>query len=355
MKAKVTSLILVIVILALGFYLMADQSGRDNSAAERSGSAQRSELERTERLNGGADTQFDFDLNSKDLDFGFEGDLRPATEIYANDREALEAVLRAAEDYDDIVLEQFVNLGEECSWCPGFYNSVKDIMFAPDTDEEKRSYLAEILAVSGRLENIKALVEAIETSRGEDAEIYAEALELSEGGDQIIRFLADQLNTENELLKEASVAAITGQGSRLAAETLYNHTVESGSVDGYYDLGIGLGELVPDAEALPYLQELALRRDQYSHLAIKALLNSGLDGLRIVFDVLTNSPNIEADRSMLRDAIDHVVYEEEIETYVKQIAQNSNQPIVQEFAREILEDFALEEEDDLEDDEDYDL
>ena len=91
--------------------------------------------------------------------------------------------------------------------------------------------------------------------------------------DDVVTELSGYVNSNNELLQESAVAAITNQGSKLAAETLYKHTVEKGDADGYYSLGIGLGELIPDDETLPYLNELVSKRDKYSHLAVKALLN----------------------------------------------------------------------------------
>ena len=154
---------------------------------------------------------------------------------------------------------------------------------------------------------------------------------------------------ENELLQESVVAAITNHGSRLAVDVLYKHTVESGDPDGYYSLGIGLGEIIPEEESLPYLTELATKRDPYSHLAVKSLLNYGTDGLKTVIEILENSDDPEFDRQMLEDAVDHVNYEEETEGYLKQIMSNTEKPVVTEFAKEILEDFELE--DDY--DEDY--
>jgi len=281
--------------------------------------------------------------------------IRPATEIYSNAEEALAAIQQAAIDYDDIVLEQFVGLGDDCAWCDSLYRSVTDLMLSPDLDDDQRSFYAEVLAVSGRLENIETLVNAIKNeSNSLTAEIYAEALELAVGNNDIVRYLDEQIASGNELLREAGIAAITGQGSRLAAETLYQHTLAGGDPDGFYSLGIGLGELIPEPEAMPYLQELAMKRDAYSHLAVKSLLNSGIDGLRIVFDVLTNSRDPEFDRLMLTDAADHVIYEEEIEAYLTNLVETSNQPLVSEFAREILDDFSLEMDDDFfDDDDDY--
>lgn len=89
---------------------------------------------------------------------------------------------------------------------------------------------------------------------------------------------------------------------------------------------------------MPYLQELVLKQDQYSHLALKSLLNGGQAGLQIVMDSLNTSPNADADRAMLKDAIDHVSFDE-TEAYVRKVAESSINPVVLEFAKRILEDF----------------
>ncbi len=267
-------------------------------------------------------------------------DERPAAERYKTAEEALKAIKDAAADYDDLVLDQFTEPGDNCTWCNSFYASVKELLFSPDTKADQKSYYAEVLAISGKLDNVKTLVDAVVNAKNqEEADVFAEALELTVGKDDVVKYLGEQLNQPNETLKEAAVAAITNQGSKLAVETLYSNTVEKGDPDGYYSLGIGLGEVVPDEEALPYLQELAMKRDAYSHLAIKSLLNSGLDGLKIVMDVLSNSKNPDADKEMLNGAKEHVSYDEDNVAYLKQVAESGkNNPAVT-LAKEILADF----------------
>lgn len=271
-------------------------------------------------------------------------DDRSATEIYRSAAEALAAIKEGAKDYDDLVLEQFTDLGEGCTWCEPFYQEVKGLLLAADTKEDQKSYYAEVLAISGRLDNIQTLVDAIKQAPNTDtAELYAEALELASGNQEVTAFLSEQLSTTNELLREATVAAITNQGSRAAIETLYKHTAEKGDPDGYYSIGIGLGEVVPEPEALPLLQELMMKRDSYAHLPTKALLNSGLDGVKIVFDVLNSSKNADFDREMVKGASEHVNYDEETVEFLKQVANSSKQPVAVQFAKDILDDFALEE------------
>jgi hypothetical protein len=270
------------------------------------------------------------------------GDLRPAAEIYKNAEDALAAVKGGAIEYDDLVLTQFTMPGEDCTWCEQFYRSVKDMLAAPDLKAEQRSYYSEILAISGKVDNIALLVDAIKNAKKpEEAETIAEALELAQGKEDVVNFLAQHMKSDSQILRDASISAITNQGSRQAAELLYKEAVESGSADGHYEQGIGLGELVPSDDALPFLQEAMQKRDGFSHLAVKSLLNNGIGGLRIVMDVLTNSKNPEADRQMLKNAIDHVNYEEEIEVYAKKLVETSKQPLVLEFAKQILDDLAI--------------
>lgn len=290
-----------------------------------------------------------------EFDDDSEEDLRPATAIYRSAEEALQAVRRAAADYDDLVLEQFTEPGPDCSWCPQFYREVKDMMFAADTPSDQRSYYAELLAISGRPDNVAALLQGVKGAPTQDEkDIYAEALELTLGGDDVVRYLAEQMNSEeNAPLMESLVAAVTNQGSRLAAETLYQQTITAGDPDGYYSQGIGLGEFVPGDDAMPFLQEQMMKRDQYSHLAVKSLLNGGLNGVRIVLDVLSNSSDYDNDRKLLRDAVDHVSYEEDVEQYLKRISETSRHPVVTEFAKQVLADFeSMESEFDTDDDED---
>lgn len=275
---------------------------------------------------------------------------RPATEIYKSAEEALEAVKKAALDYDDLVLDQFTELPASCSWCESFYASLKDLLASPDIKDDQRSYYGELLAVSGRVDNIKTLVDGITHARNqEEAEIMAEALELSTGSDDVVKYLGEQLGNNNETLKEAAVAAITNQGSRLAVELLHKNTIERGDPDGYYSMGIGLGEVVPEEEALPYLQDLAAKRDAYSHLAVKSLLNAGLDGTKIVIDLLTSSRNPEFDRELLKGAKDHIAYDDDVIEFLRPLAESSQSPIVREFVQDVLKEFAQSQEEDMAD------
>ncbi|MCB0332060.1 MAG: hypothetical protein KDD55_01105 [Bdellovibrionales bacterium] len=351
MKNALTGLILLVLIAAAGWYFTQSGSPDHSTNQDSSTSANDSASSSSQPSSPGRQSA---STSSSDLQEreGYEDiDERPAAQIYKTAAEAIEAVKKGAQDYDDIVLEQFTEPGEDCSWCSSFYGSITEMMKNPSSSEDEKAYYSEILAISGKVDHIKTLVDSIaEAGSSDDADILAESLEMTIGGDDVVEYLKGHIEDKNELLQESVVAAITNQGSQFAAETLYEHTVKKGDKDGYYSLGIGLAEMIPDEATLPYLQTLMMKRDDYSHLATKALLNQGYDGLVIVFDTLSNSKDPEKDKALLVDAIDHVTFEDEIETYAKKYVESGKDQFLVDFAKEILEDFALEGDD--EDDED---
>ena len=208
---------------------------------------------------------------------------KPAAEAYKSAEEAMKAIKNGAVDYDDRILEQFTLVGEDCTWCDAVYSQVKSMLLSAETPQDQISYYGELLAVSGRASNVASLIDAIKNAPNQEiASALGEALELTIGKDDVAQLLGDQLPSANDELKESLLAALTNQGSRLSLDLLYKQTVEKGDPDGYYSLGIGIGELVPDETTMPVLQELVVKRDQYSHLAVKSLLNNGIDGLKLV-------------------------------------------------------------------------
>ncbi len=266
---------------------------------------------------------------------------RPATEIYRNAEDALKAVKDGASHYDDLILEQFESPPTDCSWCSSFYESIRTLAFSADTPADQKSYFAEILSISARPENLEALIEGIEKAPNEEAgQVYAEALEMASATrDDLVKLLGSHLSSPNEILRESLVAAVTNQGTPLALETLYKYTVASNDPDGFYSKGTGLGEAVASPEAFPFLKEMAEKRDDYSHLAIKALLNSGADGVRATFDILRASKNDEGDKKLLRDAIEHVNFDEDTEAIIRAEVEKGTNPLAVEFAREIKKNF----------------
>jgi hypothetical protein len=267
-----------------------------------------------------------------------EEQIKPAPEAYASAEEALAAVLKGAKDYDDSILEQFTLPDPNCSWCAEFYTSVRDLAINANTPQEQRAYLAELLAISGRTENVEALIEAVKNAPSNDsADLYAEALELSLGREDVVTMLGEQMNSTNDTLREASVAAVTNQGTKQAAELLIKDAKEKGDPDLYYAQGIGIGEVIPDEDAIPVYQDFVRERVPGSHLGVKALLNAGLPGVQAVFEELENSPNPEADKALLKDVGDHInIDDESVALADRKLAENNN-PNSVELARMIRE------------------
>ena len=338
--------VLIVVIVAVGLWFAVSSRIENESApAPAPAKGQEAAGDKTtqpsaQNENGGDTGDVAIEGDEEEIEDPGAVDDRSAAERYQTADEALKAVKDGAADYNDLILDQFTEPGDNCTWCPAFYSSLRDLIHSPETKTDQRSYFAEILAISGRLDNVKTLVEAIGSAKNqEDADLYAEALELTVGKDDVVKYLGEQLNQQNDTLKEASVAAITNQGTKLAVEELYNHTLEKGDPDGYYSMGIGLGEVVPDEQAQPYLQELAMKQDAYSHLAVKALLNAGLDGVKMVMDVVSSAKNTEQVNDLLKGAKDHVSYDEEVVGYLKQVAESGKSPNAVKFAKDVLSDF----------------
>lgn len=344
MKSKLLPFLVLVALVAVGYYMSSGKSMETASTQANSAATSNS----AENANGsgaamgGGQTRMDgTDGSESDGEDGEqEVEVLPASKVYKTADEAMAAIKKGAADYDDSILEQFTEPGEDCSFCSEMYKSIKDTIATGNLPSEQLSFYGELLAISGRPENLQSLVEAIKAAPNTDAkEALAEALELTTGKDEVTAFLGTQLNDSDSRIKEASIAAITNQGSRKAAELLYKATVDKGDPDGFYSQGIGLGELVPDDDTIPYLQELVGKHDQYSHLAVKSLLNAGIGGLRTVMDTLSLSKDPEADRGMLSQAADHVSYDEETEAYLTKLSTDSKNPVIKEFADKVLQSF----------------
>jgi hypothetical protein len=271
---------------------------------------------------------------------------RPATELYKDAEEALRAVKEGAKNYDDLIVEQFTQLGPNCTWCDPFYKSLRDLAFSADTSAEQRSFYAELLAVSGRVDNVESLVTQIESAPSQDAaQTFSEALEIAVGGDDVVSFLGGRLlSTPNAPLKESIVAAISNQGSPLAVNTLYKYTVESGNPDGLYSQGTGLGEVIPNAESIPVLKSMVEKQDDYSHLPAKTLLNGGTEGLKSLVETLSASTDPDKVRKILKDSYDHLNIDDQSERYLRDVVAKSPNSAIAEFGNQALKNIQQQQE-----------
>ncbi len=334
----------VIVILALGAYFftgknesksfepLANNTGK-KPVTEVTGSSATTTTPPIEPVKGSSD---------EDLENLYDEEILPATDVYPSAREAYDKIMASIKSYDDIVLEQFAGLNaSNCTWCPELFASLKESMIAAKDDDTK-SYLAELLAITGDQGNIETILEAYKNGNESDQEIYLESLEMTAGDDNLVAFLNGKIEGAPEPLKESLIAAISNHGSLSAVESLYEQTKAKGDPNGYYDFGMGLGEVIPDAEALPKLIDIANQKDQYSHLAVKSLLNYGDEGLREVFNIISSSNDSALNGKLLADAIDHVSFNEDTEALIDEVLANNSNPDAQKFAKEIKDEMAYE-------------
>ncbi len=322
--------IFAIILVAICLYSYKKNKGIDTSTAtqpkEESTVTDEASKKDINKDDTSPDTPKDGESEEDAEDSEEEIDVRPAVDVYKTSDEALKAVRKAALNYDDVVLEQFYMLSN-CSWCNKFYGELQKLMVDKSLSSEERTYYAEILSTTGKKENIEALVNAtINAGDATEKDIFSEALELSNLSNESLRYLKDEYaGTTDEALREATIGAISGQGTKESIEILYDITKENGDPDGFYKDGIGLGEVVPEDSAYPLLDELTSKRDQYSHLAAKAMLNGGIEGTKRMINILGNTKNPEADIKLfdLEKAADHVLYDDETKAFLSSI-ENPN-------------------------------
>jgi hypothetical protein len=289
----------------------------------------------TNGLREGDDLSTDKDSNWADID---EDPIEPATDLYTSAADALEAVRKGAKEYDDIILEQFVDLGPACTWCDEFYGEVKQMMLQAESDSDEQAYFAELLTISGKPENVETVVDILKKTdpQSADFDVYLDALEMTVGGEDVVKVLSENLDVDNPDLRESVVAAISNQGSAFAVDTLYKHVKEAGVKDGYYSAGVGIGELIPEEEAFPLMREVISNRDEQSPEFVKGLLNAGVGGLREVYEALNSSTDVEGDKNLLKGAMDHIPYDDETEKYLREVVVKSTNPALKEFGEKAL-------------------
>ncbi|MGA1191689.1 MAG: hypothetical protein ACO3XO_05355, partial [Bdellovibrionota bacterium] len=165
---------LVMGVLAIAFLLLQPDEQLDSGEEQRITTDGSGDSSGTDPENGGPSTPLKDTLD--EFEISEEFDTRPATEIYTNVQEALAALQKGVEDYDDIILEQFTLPGEDCTFCPELYREVTALMLKEGASEDEKAYYSELLAISGRPENIETLTNAIRDAANEDnAEIFAES------------------------------------------------------------------------------------------------------------------------------------------------------------------------------------
>jgi len=234
-------------------------------------------------------------------------------ETYASAKDALYAVSTAAKNYDNDMLEKFKLPGTNCSWCEEFYSQVRGLLSSESMPLAERHYMALLLAESGRPENIEALIDAAVTATSTELKnLFSEALELTVGNDEVVRFLGMQLEKAPEGVRESIGTALTRQSSLAAAEELYRQArINPAEEEISFNDGIGLEELAATEEVLPFLSEIVRKRDEVSNLAAVALINSGEAGFREFLTVI-ESPEY-ADTQLLDTVLKNVAFSEDVQ------------------------------------------
>jgi hypothetical protein len=78
------------------------------------------------------------------------------------------------------------------------------------------------------------------------------------------------------------------------------------------------------------------------------MVNAGLPGLQALFDQLETSNNPEADRNLIKGAIDHVNFEDGVKELADTVALNNKNPAAVELAKQIQDELAGQEADEAE-------
>lgn len=240
----------------------------------------------------------------------------PSASVDQVSQQAIALLKQAAQTNDREIYKQIASLPKGCRGCSEFFEQTRSVFADKALNYDQRLFLAGALAASGDSANQSFLVGEIRKAANDpaSAELSAAALarqleRQQQGGpisDDVIDDLSNDLGEENPYLRDAALSILTRQGSLEAAQALYNYTLENQDRDGFYRQGMGLGHIKPSQEAFPFLRDLVRRRDQFSHLAVKALLNAGQDGISEVISLLGEVDGPKPDKGLLQNAVDHV-------------------------------------------------
>ncbi len=262
---------------------------------------------------------------------------------------AFELAKRAAILNDKAAFAEMSKVNPKCSWCNDYYRKIGDRLDNPDLSTDEKAFLSRLLTSSGRPDSIQRVVDHMQEAiaapeKGDSPSIYGKALE--QGAPlqpDILDEIGQDLASENPYVREAIVSILTRQGTLAATERLYQHTVDMKDPAGYYRSGIGIGQMTPKQEALGYLETLASQNDQYSPLAVKALLNYGPTGIDKVVALL-NKVDDPTARTLLRNATSHLTADQATVDYLKKVSQSSSQPAVKELAKAVANEQRIQQE-----------
>jgi hypothetical protein len=96
---------------------------------------------------------------------------------------------------------------------------------------------------------------------------------------------------------------------------------------------------------MPAVQDYVALSDKYSDKWALSLINAGLPGLQVLFQQLENSNNPEADRYLIKGAIEHVNFEDGIKELAETVIANNKSPVAVDLAKQIRDEVATQESD----------
>jgi hypothetical protein len=269
----------------------------------------------------------------------------PKASVDTVTHQAVALLRQAAESNDKEIYKQIGALPKGCRGCAEFFEQTRGILADKGLPYDQRLFFAGALAASGAPSNQSFLLgeirKAANDPAGADVSAAALARQLErqqQGGpisDEVIDELSNDLSEENPYLRDAALSILTRQGSLQAAQSLYSYTIENQDRDGFYRQGMGLGHITPSQEAFPFLRDLVRRRDQYSHLAVKALLNAGQDGISEVISLLSEVEGAKPDKGLLQNAVDHVPVYGAALRQMDNLRGSAN-PTVRELAQQVV-------------------
>jgi hypothetical protein len=221
------------------------------------------------------------------------GHMGQAARIYSTAEQALPFVEEFLSTGLTETLAEFTGIQGDCSWCAELFQQLGDMIADTSTPEEERFRAAMLLSGTARVEAAEVLIEKAEQDPTFGVRtVLFESLARVPPTPEIIALYNQKLqDNDAEKIREALVAALGFGRSLEAAQALYRDITLHNDTDGFARDRIGLAYFNADANALPYIRSLVEKRDEFSPLAFRSLLNSGEEGLRTALDVLASEPN----------------------------------------------------------------
>jgi hypothetical protein len=236
------------------------------------------------------------------------GHMGQAARIYSTAEQALPFVEEFLSTGLTETLAEFTGIQGDCSWCAELFQQLGDMIADTSTPEEERFRAAMLLSGTARVEAAEVLIEKAEQDPTFGVRtVLFESLARVPPTPEIIALYNQKLqDNDAEKIREALVAALGFGRSLEAAQALYRDITLHNDTDGFARDRIGLAYFNADASALPYIRSLVDKRDEFSALAFRSLLNSGEQGMQIALEILEANPNDSFFAEIVQDAPKYV-------------------------------------------------